>query len=86
MILFSRTLYGNADTEVFDSGRTGEHQTQADAALFNQRQLVVVPVEVAGLFRIADAHEDVPIIPVSAQNNKGVHQALDALFDIIYRV
>ncbi|MCK4937932.1 MAG: GTP-binding protein [Methanosarcinales archaeon] len=30
--------------------------------------------------------EDVPIIPVCALNNKGVHQALDALFDLIYRV
>ena len=30
--------------------------------------------------------EDVPIVPVSALNNKGVNQALDTLFDIIYRV
>ncbi|MCL7413798.1 MAG: GTP-binding protein [ANME-2 cluster archaeon] len=30
--------------------------------------------------------EDVPIVPVSALNNEGVHQALDALFDLIYRV
>ena len=30
--------------------------------------------------------EDVPIVPVSALNNKGVHQALDALFELIYRV
>ncbi|MCL7413633.1 MAG: GTP-binding protein [ANME-2 cluster archaeon] len=30
--------------------------------------------------------EDVPIIPASALNNKGVHQALDTLFDLIYRV
>ncbi|MDW7775001.1 MAG: ATPase domain-containing protein [Methanosarcinales archaeon] len=30
--------------------------------------------------------EDVQIVPVSALNNKGVHQALDALFELIYRV
>ena len=30
--------------------------------------------------------EDVPIVPVSAQKNKGVDKALDSLFNLIYRV